>query len=127
VNEVSRGKTTLLAAVAIAVVGVPLVVGVTASAEAAKTSAAPVGKIELIAGKRVRLNYQNVEVRGLIKALAEAAKVNVLVSDKVTGTVTVDLAEMPWEQALEIVLGSQGLVKREAGGVIYIEPASAKA
>jgi hypothetical protein len=125
VNEVSRAKTILLAAVAAAVVGVPLVVGATASAEAANASAAPIGKIELIEGKRVRLNYQNVEVRGLIKALAEAAKVNVLVSDKVTGTVTVDLAEMPWQQALDIVLGSQGLVKRETGGVIYIEPASA--
>ena len=47
-----------------------------------------------------------------------------LVSDKVEGTVTVHLAEMPWDQALNIVLNSQGLAKREKDRIILVEPAS---
>ena len=50
---------------------------------------------------------------------------NMLVSDKVSGTVSLNLAEMPWEQALDVILGSQGLVKHEKGGIIFIEPAGA--
>jgi type IV pilus assembly protein PilQ len=72
----------------------------------------------------VKLQFQDVEVRGLIKAMGEAAGVNILVSDKVSGTVTVKLAEMPWDQALDIILNSQGLVKRERDGILFIEPAS---
>jgi type IV pilus assembly protein PilQ len=56
--------------------------------------------------------------------MGEAASVNILVSDKVSGTVTVKLAEMPWDQALDIILNSQGLVKREKDGILFIEPAS---
>jgi beta-lactamase regulating signal transducer with metallopeptidase domain len=125
VKNLSRSKTVLLGVVAVATIGVPFVGGMTASAEAAKSPAAAttVGKIELIDGKKVKLHYKNVEVRGLIQAIAEAAKVNVLVSDKVSGTVTVNLAELPWEQALDIVLGSQGLTKKEKNGIIFVEPA----
>ena len=75
-------------------------------------------------GKRVKLNFRNVEVRGLLKALAEAAQTNMLVSDKVTGTVTLSLAEMPWEQALDVILKSQGLAKSVKDGIIFIDPAA---
>jgi bla regulator protein blaR1 len=121
VKSLGRSKQALLGVVAVAAIGVPFLAGMTASAEAAKPATA-VGKIQLIDGKNVTLNYQNVDVRGLIQAIAEAAKVNVLVSDKVTGTVTVNLSELPWQRALEIVLGSQGLVKHEKNGIMYIEP-----
>ena len=94
-------------------------------AAAPQQASKQVGKIELLAGKRVKLQYQDVDVRGLIRAMGEAASVNILVSDKVSGTVTVKLAEMPWDQALDIILNSQGLVKREKDGILFIEPASA--
>jgi type IV pilus assembly protein PilQ len=126
----------LLGLVAFSAVSAPVLFGLTApvaviAAEAevktnATTPAAKqVGKIELLPGKRVKLKYQDVEVRSLLKALAEAAGVNMLVSDKITGSVTVKLAEMPWDQALNTILGSQGLVKREQDGILFIEPATA--
>jgi beta-lactamase regulating signal transducer with metallopeptidase domain len=129
VTELNVSKKILLSIVALAALGGPFLVGLTATAQAPASPAAAtsVGKIELIEGKRVKLNFQNVEVRGLLKALAEAAHANMLVSDKVTGTVTLKLAEMPWEQALDVILGSQGLVKHEKGGIIYIEPSAARA
>ncbi|HEU4781404.1 MAG TPA: M56 family metallopeptidase [Steroidobacteraceae bacterium] len=127
---VSRGKSLLLGAAALAVVAGPVIVGVAfpsrseAETPQAKPAAAsrvtPVGKIQLLDGKRVRLQYENADVRALLKALAEAAQVNMLVSDQVGGTVTLDLAEMPWEQALTILLNSQGLEKGEKDGIIVI-------
>jgi beta-lactamase regulating signal transducer with metallopeptidase domain len=129
VKELSTGKRIALGALALAAISVPVMVGLAmpAQVEAAgpQQSLKPVGKIELLAGKRVKLQYQDVDVRGLIRAMGEAASVNILVSDKVSGTVTVKLAEMPWDQALDIILNSQGLVKREKDGILFIEPASA--
>jgi beta-lactamase regulating signal transducer with metallopeptidase domain len=128
VKELGIGKRFALGALALAAISVPVMVGLAlpARVEAAGPQQAlkPVGKIELLAGKRVKLQYQDVDVRGLIRAMGEAASVNILVSDKVSGTVTLKLAEMPWDQALDIILNSQGLVKREKGGILFIEPAS---
>jgi beta-lactamase regulating signal transducer with metallopeptidase domain len=128
VKELGIGKRFALGALALAAISVPVMVGLAlpAQVEAAGQQQAlkPVGKIELLAGKRVKLQYQDVDVRGLIRAMGEAASVNILVSDKVSGTVTVKLAGMPWEQALDIILNSQGLVKREKDGILFIEPAS---
>jgi hypothetical protein len=128
VKSLSSGKRFALAVLALAAVSTPVMVGLAspanAEAAAAQQAMKPVGKIELLAGKRVKLQYQDVDVRGLIKAMGEAASVNILVSDKVSGTVTVKLAEMPWDQALDIILNSQGLVKREKDGILFIEPAS---
>ena len=127
-KKLGGGKRFALGVLALAAVSMPVMVGLTspahAEAAAAQQAKKPVGKIELLAGKRVKLDYQDVDVRGLIQAMGEAARVNILVSDKVSGTVTVKLAEMPWDQALDIVLNSQGLVKREKDGILFIEPAS---
>jgi bla regulator protein blaR1 len=129
----SRVKALLLGATALAIVTTPVVVGLTfpsdalaqaPATKAASTGVTPVGKIQLIDGKRVRLKYQNADVRELLKAIADAAQVNILVSDKVGGTVTVDLADMPWERALSIVLNAKGLSKQEKDGIIYVDLAA---
>ena len=130
---VSRAKRLLLGSFAVALLAVPVFVGLTFSSGSqaqtpnAKAVSNPttVGKIQMLDGKRVRLKYQDADVRALLKALAEAAQVNMLVSDKVGGTVTLDLAEMPWDQALSVVLNAMGLVKHEKDGIIFVEPASA--
>jgi beta-lactamase regulating signal transducer with metallopeptidase domain len=128
--RLSRGKGLLLGAAAFAVVAGPVLVGLTFPARSAaetpqaltpaKNATTPVGKIRLLEGKRVRLMYENADVRSLLQALAEAAQVNMLVSDQVGGSVSVDLAEMPWEQALAIILRSQGLVRGDKDGIIII-------
>jgi beta-lactamase regulating signal transducer with metallopeptidase domain len=126
----SRSKRLLLGAAAIAAVAVPIFVGLTVAprseAETSQASvpdgraATAVGKIRLLDGKRVKLTYENADVRSLLKALAEAAQVNMLVSHQVGGSVTVNLEEMPWEQALAIILNSQGLARGEKDGIIII-------
>lgn len=136
VCELSGGRKFALGVFAFSAIAAPVLFGLTmpnaVNAAAAEvkanqptTAATPAGKIELLPGKRVKLSYQNVEVRSLLRALAEAAQVNMLVSDKVAGSVTLDLAETSWDQALTIILNSQGLVKREKDGMIFVEPASA--
>ena len=135
VCELSGGRKFVLGTLAFSAVSAPVLFGlavpnaVSAAAEVKANVSTPaanqVGKIELLPGKRVKLNYQNVDVRSLLKALAEAAQVNMLVSDKVTGSVTVKLEEMSWDQALTTILNSQGLVKREKDGILFVEPASA--
>ncbi len=131
-RELSRGRKLVLGVLALSAVAAPVLFGLTVSnavyaateIKAPAPAANQAGKIELLPGKRVKLHFQNVEVRSLLKSLAEASQVNMLVSDAVTGNVTVDLAEMPWDQALSIVLNSQGLVKREKDGILFVEPAS---
>lgn len=129
VKELGGGKRIALGVLALAALSMPVWFGMTSIAQAeaggVQPATRPVGKIELLAGKRVKLEYQDVDVRELIRAMGEAARVNILVSDQVRGTVTVKLAEMPWEQALDIILNSQGLARREKDGILFIEPASA--
>lgn len=131
VKALGMGKRFALGALALAAISVPVMVGLASPAQAAQAAAAvqpaakPVGKIELLAGKRVKLQYQDVDVRALIQAMGDAGGVNILVSDKVSGTVTVKLVEMPWDQAFAIILSSKGLVKREQDGIVFVEPASA--
>jgi bla regulator protein blaR1 len=129
-----RVKGILLGATALAILAAPVFVGLTSPANAqaqtpdakasSATTATPVGKIQLIDGKRVKLSYRNADVRALLKALAEAGQVNMLLSEKVVGTVTVDLTEMPWEQALNVVLNAMGLVKHEKDGIILVDAAA---
>ncbi len=124
-NPLGRGRKLLLGAAAASVLLIPLGVGLVSAGDAGKAAeVAQAGKIEQLTGKRVKLNYQNVEVRSLIRAMGEAAQVNILVSDQVKGTVTLNLLEMPWDQAFDIILNSQGLSKRESNGILYVEPAA---
>ena len=123
VCELSLARKLVLGILAFSAVSAPVLIGMTMPAVASAAAASQAGKIELLPGKRVKFSYQDVEVRSLLKALAEAAQVNMLVSDKVTGSVTINLAEMPWDQALNTILGSQGLVKREKDGILFVEPA----
>ena len=108
---------------AVAVISVPVGAGLACAGDA-KGTPGTVGRIELLAGKRVRLDYRDVEVRALLRAMAEAGQVNMLVSDQVKGTVTVNLAETSWDQALAVILHANGLVKYEKDGILFVEPAS---
>ena len=79
------------------------------------------------AGQRLSLNFQAVEVRAVLQLLADFAGLNLLASDAVGGTLTLNLKDVPWDQALELVLRTQGLGKRLEGNVLLVAPASALA
>jgi len=73
-------------------------------------------------GERLSLNFQDIEVRSVLQLLADFTGLNVVVSDSVTGNVTLRLKNVPWDQALDIILQSKGLGQRQNGNVIYIAP-----
>jgi len=71
-------------------------------------------------GEKIDLNFQNVEIRTVLQIIAEVAEKNLVVSDNVQGEVTLRLKNVPWDQALDIVLKTKGLDKREAGNVLLV-------
>ena len=71
-------------------------------------------------GRRITLDFHDIEIRNLLRLIADVSKKNIVVADDVTGKVTVALRNVPWDQALELVLKSKGLGKEEMGNVIRI-------
>lgn len=74
-------------------------------------------------GERLSLNFQDIEVRAILQILAEFTKINIVASDSVRGNITLRLNNVPWDEALAIVLRTQGLTQRKVGSVIMIAPA----
>jgi type IV pilus assembly protein PilQ len=73
-------------------------------------------------GQRLSLNFQSIEIRALLQIIADFSDFNVVTSDSVGGTVTLRLKDVPWDQALDIILQSKGLDKRRSGNVLLIAP-----
>jgi len=74
------------------------------------------------AGEKLSLNFQNIEVRALLQVIADFTNFNVVTSDTVTGNVTLRLKDVPWDQALDIILQAKGLGVRKSGNVLWIAP-----
>ncbi len=75
-------------------------------------------------GEPLSLNFQDVEVRSVLQVLADYADVNLVASDAVQGSVTLRLQDVPWDQALDLVLRSKGLARRQEGNVLLVAPAA---
>jgi type IV pilus assembly protein PilQ len=73
-------------------------------------------------GEKLSLNFQNIEVRSLLQVIADFTNFNVITSDSVTGGVTLRLKDVPWDQALDIILQAKGLGMRKTGNVLWIAP-----
>lgn len=73
-------------------------------------------------GERLSLNFQNIEVRAVLQLIADFTGINMVTSDSVKGNVTLRLKNVPWDQALDIILKSKGLDKRQKGNVILVAP-----
>ncbi len=73
-------------------------------------------------GDKLTLNFQDIEVRSVLQLLADFTDKNIVVSDTVTGSITLRLKDVPWDQAMDIVLRSKGLGMRENGTVIWVAP-----
>ena len=73
-------------------------------------------------GEKLSLNFQNVDVRRLLQVIGEFTGMNVVVSDTVSGSITLILKDVPWDQALDIILQQKGLDMRKSGNVISIAP-----
>jgi type IV pilus assembly protein PilQ len=109
VEIVPRAATTQRA------VGASTTVSTTAQASASEDSRA-------YRGRPVTFNFQDVPVRTVLQLIAELSDLNIVASDSVQGNVTLRLINVPWDQALDIVLQAKGLDKRRSGNVIWVAP-----
>ncbi len=73
-------------------------------------------------GEKLSLNFQNIETRSLLQVIADFTNFNIVTSDSVTGSVTLRLKDVPWDQALDIILQARGLGMRKTGNVLLIAP-----
>ncbi|HRQ55778.1 MAG TPA: type IV pilus secretin PilQ [Azoarcus taiwanensis] len=74
-------------------------------------------------GEKLSLNFQNIDVRAVLQVIADFTDFNIVTSDSVTGNLTLRLQDVPWDQALDIILQAKGLDQRKTGNVIWIAPA----
>jgi len=73
-------------------------------------------------GEKLSLNFQNIETRSLLQVIADFTNFNIVTSDSVSGAVTLRLKDVPWDQALDIILQAKGLGMRKTGNVLLIAP-----
>lgn len=73
-------------------------------------------------GEKLSFNFQNVEVRAALQAIADISGLNIITSDSVTGNLTLRLRDVPWDQALDVILQAKGLDMRKNGNVLWIAP-----
>jgi len=73
-------------------------------------------------GSRITLNFQDIQVRSVLALIADVSNLNIVVSDSVSGNLTLRLTNVPWDQALDIVLETKNLDMRRSGNVIWVAP-----
>lgn len=73
-------------------------------------------------GEKLSLHFQNIEVRSILQVIADFTQFNVITSDSVTGSLTLRLQDVPWDQALDIILQAKGLGVRKNGNVLWVAP-----
>lgn len=73
-------------------------------------------------GEKLSLNFQNIEVRSLLQVIADFTNFNIVTSDTVTGSLTLRLKDVPWDQALQIIMDAKGLGMKKTGTVLWIAP-----
>jgi len=79
------------------------------------------GKTKYV-GDKLSLNFQNVEVRSVLQVIADFTGLNIIASDSVGGSLTLRLKDVPWDQALDLIMQTKGLDKRQNGNVIWVAP-----
>ena len=75
------------------------------------------------AGEKLSLNFQNIEVRSVLQVIADFTGLNIITSDTVTGNITLRLKDVPWDQAMDIIIQNKNLAMRKIGNVITVAPA----
>ncbi|WP_407070781.1 type IV pilus secretin PilQ [Novilysobacter avium] len=88
------------------------------------TSGVSTTETKVYGGRPVTFNFQDVPVRTVLQLVAEESNLNIVAADSVSGNVTLRLINVPWDQALDIVLQAKGLDKRRSGNVVWVAPQS---
>ena len=85
-------------------------------------SAPKYGEKKIYTGRKVSLEFSDAEIRKILQLIAEVSNLNFLIGDDVSGTISIKLVNVPWDQALDVILDSKGLEKRQDGNIMYIKP-----
>lgn len=96
----------------------------TAAATMGQSATATAADVRSYSGAPVTFNFQDVPVRTVLQLIADESNLNIVASDSVTGNVTLRLQNVPWDQALDIVLQAKSLDKRRSGNVVWVAPQS---
>jgi len=80
------------------------------------------GEKKIYTGRRVSLEFSDADIRKILQLIAEVSNLNFLIGDDVSGTISIKLVNVPWDQALEVILDSKGLEKKQDGNIMYIKP-----
>ena len=75
-------------------------------------------------GERLSINFQKIDVRSALAVIADFTGINFVTSDSVQGEITINLKDVPWDQALDVIMRTKGLAKRQTGNVIWVAPAT---
>lgn len=75
-------------------------------------------------GERLSINFQNIDIRSALTVIADFTGINFVTSDSVEGEITINLKDVPWDQALDVILRTKGLSKRQTGNVLWVAPSS---
>ena len=86
--------------------------------------AAPAGTKKLYSGRKVTLEFVDADIRKIFQLIAEVSNLNILIGDDVSGTITIKLVNVPWDQALDMILESKGLGMRAEGNIVLVKPKS---
>ncbi len=89
-----------------------------------ETAKSALGDKDVFTGDLISINFQDIDVRAILQIIADFTGLNIVVSDSVNSRITIRLQNVPWDQALDVVLRSKGLVKQQSGNVVYIMPAN---
>ncbi|HEX2767723.1 MAG TPA: type IV pilus secretin PilQ, partial [Geobacteraceae bacterium] len=90
--------------------------------ERQQTTALKPGEKKMYTGRRVSLEFSDADIRKILQLIAEVSNLNFLIGDDVSGTISIKLVNVPWDQALDVILDSKGLEKRQVGNIMYIRP-----
>jgi type IV pilus assembly protein PilQ len=80
------------------------------------------GEKKVYTGRRVSLEFSDADIRKILQLIAEVSNLNFLIGDDVSGTISVKLVNVPWDQALDVILETKGLEKKQEGNIMYIKP-----
>jgi type IV pilus assembly protein PilQ len=90
--------------------------------EKQQVAATKAGEKKIFTGRRVSLEFSDAEIRKILQLIAEVSNLNFLLGDDVSGTISIKLVNVPWDQALDVILETKNLEKRQEGNIMYIKP-----
>src|SRR5262249_1552660 len=103
---------------------IPLQVAAAAQPVPLATAQQPSRRRHVYTGRRIDLDFKDADIHNILRLLADVGQVNIVTSDDVKGSITIRMRDVPWDQALDVILKAKGLGMQREGNLIRVAPAS---